>query len=261
MCNEGVTALAGDLTDSPMSLVTMIIALVSNFSMNTLGPLHAWKKLIDIEVDDVAVSKHVDHCGEMKKISSAIKIYVDQTTSLFSTLFAEAAAERSNESLLQTLPSENELVTQFEGDSGNPIPLSLSSSTRLFSRVWGAARTAKRLTLKSRPPSSIPGYRRPEKSNSLPPGAEDLPIHFELIQSFLGPNPCTLLKNILYGDEHLELKGLIYWSDRMNDFNDSVGLLQEKILYSLEEKRNFFSYLLSMVTIFLGPLTVLTGYW
>lgn len=250
MCNEGVTALAGDITDCPMSLMSMIITLVSNFSMNTLGPLHAWKKLVDSEVDDVAVSKHVDHCTEMKKISSAIKVYVDQTTTIFTNLFSEAAVDRTNESLLQNFP-ESQLDNQFDPEPG----------TKLFTRVWGAMKTAKKLAAKSRGSTPLGAYRRPEKISSLPPGAEDLPIHFELIQNFLGQMPCTYLKNILYGDEHLELKGLLYWSNRMNDFNESVGLLEQKIQYSLEEKRNFFSYLLSVVTIFLGPLTVLTGYW
>jgi hypothetical protein len=246
MSNEGVTALAGDLTDCPFALMSMIVTLVSNFSMNTMGPLYAWKKLIDSEVDDVAVSKHVDHCTEMKKISSAIKIYVDQTTALFTNLFNEAAADRTNESLLQTLSNSD---NQFEAEA----------KSKLITQVWSAMKTAKRINHRALASSPAVGSRR--KTNSLPTGAEDLPIHFDLIQSFLGPLPCTYLKNILYGDEHLELKGLLYWTDRMNDFDDSVALMAENIQFALEEKRNFFSYLLSVVTIFLGPLTVLTGYW
>lgn len=248
MTNEGVTALGGEVTDCPFALVSMIVTLVSNFSMNTMGPLHAWKKLIDSEVDDVAVSKHVDHCTEMKKISSAIKIYVDQTTSLFTNLFNQAAADRSNESLIQTL-NETEISNQLETDS----------KIKVFTQVWSAMRTAKRISSRSVVESPAPGTRK--RVSNLPQGAEDLPIHFELIQQFLGTTPCTYLKNILYGDEHLELKGLLYWTDRMNDFDESVVLMAEKIQFALEEKRNFFSYLLSVVTIFLGPLTVLTGYW
>jgi hypothetical protein len=245
MSNEGVTALAGDVTDCPFALVSMIVTLVSNFSMNTMGPLYAWKKIVETEVDDVAVSKHVDHCTEMKKISAAIKIYVDQTTSLFINLFNEAATDRTNESLLQTLTEDN----QFEGEA----------KAKLLSQVWSAMKTAKKINHKSRLSSPAVGSMR--KVSSLPPGSEDLPIHFDLIQNFLGSLPCTYLKNILYGDEHLELKGLLYWSDRMNDFDDSMVLMAENIQFALEEKRNFFSYLLSVVTIFLGPLTVLTGYW
>jgi hypothetical protein len=29
----------------------------------------------------------------------------------------------------------------------------------------------------------------------------------------------------------------------------------------LDEKRNFYNYLLAVVTVFLGPMTILTGYW
>lgn len=229
MCNEGVTVLAGDLTDCPFSLVSMIVTLISNFSMNTLGPLHAWKKLIDSEVDDVAVSKHVDHCSEMKKISTAIKIYVDQTTMLFNNLFTEAATDRTNESLLQNLTEQQLNNNQLENDT----------NIQLFTKVFGAMKTAKKLAAKSRATTPPMSYRRAEKISGLPPGAEDLPIHFELIQNFMGTIPCTYLKNILYGDEHLELKGLLYWADRMNDFNESIELLTQKIQFALEEKRNF----------------------
>jgi hypothetical protein len=275
MSNEGVTALGGEVSDCPFSLVTMIVTLVSNFSMNTMGPLHAWKKLIEAEVDDVAVSKHVDHSSEMKRISDAIKIYVDQTTALFNKLFNEAAVDRSNESLLLTM-SEAELSNQME---------TAEAKTKLFSQVWNAMKTARKMSVSvsasraqlqleeaespavTRPGTAtgsgpgtgmgpgagtMPGIRR--RVSTLPPGAEDLPISFDLIQQFLGPSPCTHLKHILYGDEHLELKGLLYWSDRMNSFHESIELMAEKIQFALEEKRNFFSYLLSVVTIFLGPL-------
>lgn len=248
MSNEGVTALGGEVTDCPFSLVSMIVTLISNFSMNTMGPLHAWKKLIESEVDDVAVSKHVDHCTEMKRISSAIKIYVDQTTALFINLFNEAAVDRSNDTLMQTL-SETQLNNQMESDA----------KIKLFSQVWSAMKVAKKLNNRPVAESTLGGIRR--RVSTLPPGAEDLPIHFDLIQHFLGSSPCTYLKHILYGDEHLELKGLLYWSDRMSDFDESIALMADKIQFALEEKRNFFSYLLSVVTIFLGPLTVLTGYW
>jgi hypothetical protein len=113
------------------------LTLVSNFSMNKMSPLHAWKKLIEAEVDDVAVSKYVGNSSEIRRISDAIKIYVDQTTALFNKLFNEAVVDCSNESLLLKM-SEAELSNQME---------TAEAKTKLFSQVWNAMTTAKKMSV------------------------------------------------------------------------------------------------------------------
>jgi hypothetical protein len=59
--DDGITAVAGDLTDSPAALACTLITLVHNFDMNTLGSISNWMNLIANEVDDLAVSKHSSH--------------------------------------------------------------------------------------------------------------------------------------------------------------------------------------------------------
>jgi hypothetical protein len=46
---------------SPSQLMSAIILLVHNFSMNTLGTIMMWLNTIKLEVVDVSVSKHTVH--------------------------------------------------------------------------------------------------------------------------------------------------------------------------------------------------------
>jgi Mg2+ and Co2+ transporter CorA len=43
--------------------------------------------------------------------------------------------------------------------------------------------------------------------------------------------------------------------------HDNAVTIRQDIRESLDEKRNFYNYLLAIVTVFLGPMTILTGYW
>lgn len=96
---------------------------------------------------------------------------------------------------------------------------------------------------------------------SLPLGVENLPVEFELVRSFFGSNPCQILGTINRGDESLEIKGTNYWADHINKLRDRTLDVQTTIATSLEEKRNFFSFILTVVTVGLAPMTILTGYW
>jgi len=55
--------------------------------------------------------------------------------------------------------------------------------------------------------------------------------------------------------------GTRYWLEQLKQLEVSVTKVKEDIHVSLEEKRNFFSFILTVVTVFLAPLTILTGYW
>jgi hypothetical protein len=65
---RGVTAFAADIADGPFSLVVHITSLVNNFSMNTMGHLENWKVRLENEVNDLAVSKHINHAHELQEV-------------------------------------------------------------------------------------------------------------------------------------------------------------------------------------------------
>lgn len=97
--------------------------------------------------------------------------------------------------------------------------------------------------------------------STLSPGVETIPINFAVIRGFFGNTACQSLGMILDGDESLEVKGTKYWSEQLGLLNDTFAKVKEDIRISLEEKRNFFSFILTTVTVGLAPLTILTGYW
>ena len=97
--------------------------------------------------------------------------------------------------------------------------------------------------------------------STLSPGVETIPINFAVIRGFFGNTACQSLGMILEGDESLEVKGTKYWSEQLGLLNESFAKVKEDIRISLEEKRNFFSFILTTVTVALAPLTILTGYW
>jgi hypothetical protein len=98
----------------------------------------------------------------------------------------------------------------------------------------------------------------------LPHGSHNMPMSVELLEPFFGENinsTCQNLEMIMEGDESLEVQGTRYWREQLSQLEAAVSKVKEDIHVSLEEKRNFFSFILTVVTVFLAPLTILTGYW
>jgi magnesium transporter len=63
------------------------------------------------------------------------------------------------------------------------------------------------------------------------------------------------------GYELLEIKGLGYWKERIEKYELRLTVMRQLIATQLEEKRNFTSFLLTIVTTVLAPLTIMTGYF
>lgn len=95
----------------------------------------------------------------------------------------------------------------------------------------------------------------------LPPGISNLSLSFIYSRLFLGMNGLHYLSIILDGDEALEVKGVRYWHEELKRLHQAALKIKDDIHSSLDEKRNFFSFILTIVTVGLAPLTVLTGYW
>jgi hypothetical protein len=78
-------AVAGEITDSPSALASVIIALTQSFSMNTLGSAVMWLNLIAAGVDDLAVSKHSDHVSALHLFpsSSSLSLYAPHSALIY----------------------------------------------------------------------------------------------------------------------------------------------------------------------------------
>ncbi len=73
--------------------------------------------------------------------------------------------------------------------------------------------------------------------------------------------PFEIINKLLEGNEELEVKGLKYWNDSLEASVKKVGTILDHIKAQSEEKRNFTTFSLTIFTVFLAPLTILTGYW
>ena len=69
----------------------------------------------------------------------------------------------------------------------------------------------------------------------------------------------SLFNKLLSGDS--EMKGLDYWHQNIEAFKLQAIEVQDAVIASLEEKRSFYSFMLTIATVFLSPATILTGYW
>lgn len=59
----------------------------------------------------------------------------------------------------------------------------------------------------------------------------------------------------------MEIKGLVYWKERLKKYSLKVESLKHLISTQLDEKRNFMSFMLTIITTILAPLAILTGYF
>lgn len=186
------------------------------------------------------------------------------------TLLAEAAAE-SEENLKPKLERMESISSSDESDSAEEKEdrfSSIGDATPSKQQQQGSKPLQGRL-LPQRVFKAVSPRRRTGMTTevqlsmaSLPPGVDNLPVSFTHARLFLGGNAALhYLSLILDGDEALEVKGIKYWKERLLGLQENALKVKDDIHSSLEEKRNFFSFILTIVTVGLAPLTVLTGYW
>ena len=69
------------------------------------------------------------------------------------------------------------------------------------------------------------------------------------------------LKFLLDGNTQLDVKGLTYWQNRLDNFGDRASIIHENIQTRFAEKRDFISYTFTIVSILMAPAAILTGYF
>lgn len=75
--------VAGEITDSPAALMTILLMLVHTFSMNAVASVDYWLNLLEKEIKDIVVSKHSSHLTEVERLLKGKAL-----TSLFLPLLA-----------------------------------------------------------------------------------------------------------------------------------------------------------------------------
>jgi len=96
---------------------------------------------------------------------------------------------------------------------------------------------------------------------ALPEDVEKVSLSYAIIAKFFGQDPYREIHRHLEGYEQMEIKGLVYWKDRLKKYSLKVESLKGLIATQLDEKRNFMSFMLTIITTILAPLAILTGYF
>lgn len=96
---------------------------------------------------------------------------------------------------------------------------------------------------------------------STPANSDKLPITYNLVKRFNGDAAHRDFRFVLEGYELLDMKGLIYWRERLDRYSQKLNATKDLIQNQLDEKRNFTTFMLTIVTTVLAPLAVLTGYF
>jgi hypothetical protein len=100
-----------------------------------------------------------------------------------------------------------------------------------------------------------------EPSLPFPSGIESLTLTFDAIHTFFDKDANRELQRNLDGYDHLDIKGLLYWKERLKKYIIKLDMLKNLIQAQLDEKRNFMSFMLTIITTVLAPLTIVTGYF
>ncbi|KAJ1422210.1 hypothetical protein B484DRAFT_465359 [Ochromonadaceae sp. CCMP2298] len=223
----GAAPANAELTDGPASLVTLLILIMHNFSIDSSADVETWLRILEKEIKDVVVSKHSAHLAEVNRVLDDLSAYVDPIL----TLMQELSSQQREE-----LQREFDAALQAD-DHPSPKPE--------FSRS-----------------NSLPRARNAFREElGLRESIEKVNITYPTICSFLDPDPYRELRSALDGYELLEIKGLTYWKDRLLVYTAKAGALQALIATQLDEKRNFTSFTLTIITTVLAPFAILTSYF
>lgn len=98
-------------------------------------------------------------------------------------------------------------------------------------------------------------------TDALPENIEKVSPTFAHIRSFFGNDAYREIRANLEGYELLDIKGLVYWKERMKRYTTKVAALKDLIASQLDEKRNFMSFMLTIITTVLAPMAIFTGYF
>jgi len=265
--------VAGELADSPGTLATFVLMLLHNFSMNSVAPVDYWLNVLEKEIKDIVVSKHSAHLSEVERVLKDFNSYLDPLEGIMQSLAQEQedilSAERERLMAEELLAAEQQELkhdslhsdSESEQDKIAPIATRSPSSGKHLvpARPQSAFGRAKQGRAQGHRRGSIVAAAKLEEA--LPEGVEKVSLSYAIIERFFGADPYREIHRHLEGYEQMEIKGLVYWKERLKKYSLKVENLKHLISTQLDEKRNFMSFMLTIITTILAPLAILTGYF
>jgi hypothetical protein len=187
-----------------------------------------------------------------------LNAYVEPTAQLFNRFFQQWEND-SKAKAKATAESMDGAAAKRTSVSGNPkrtslvVPFSNQNGSGLERRATCRRPSILVSQMKSQPMT----LRR----NSVIGDFDKIPLSFLLIKRFFGDQAYRDLRLLLDGYEGMELKGLLYWQERLGKLETKLQEVDAFIDVSMEEKRNFTTFTMTIITTLLAPLTILTGYF
>ena len=279
--NEGVVNKASDLDDSSFSLAITLISLLHNTSMLTTQSLDLWVKQLATEIEEVAVTKHAKHVETLEILFAELRNYVSGFNLGFSPVIEE---------YYKSTGAEEEVAAVAKMTSGS------ARMARSPSMVFGAGPPARSMSAKSgkglkvdrrplRKPTFVAEIKMDAIDNPHHPSGIDVlkagahlkseypylePFNWaktnneqklKIFQDFASNDTLRRIPELLKGVDALELKGGMYWLDRIEALEDYLEIVNTRYRLGLDEKRNFWAFTLGIVSIATFPFAVMTGYF
>lgn len=300
IAHHGTAHLCGELDDSTFALSQLLITMVNSTSMETVQKLDDWSSRVSESIEEVAVTKHSKHMERIKIVTKEVLDYVVSFNRDFEE-FVDAYDKFGGIEIFESEYKSRVLIHQdtFKKtgrrqsvlgvaaaaaatvDGANAEPETDDSHTNLkrapkaYDYFVADGNELKSnlfsLHLRSRDRllnnDAIPGH---VDIDALPIIAEtkDANSRFKLMQLFANKNvqlPHTgslnLLPVVVRGYDTLEKRGTKYWQERLNSLLERANQIEDRYHMCLDEKRNFWAFVLGIVSIATFPFSVMTGYF
>ena len=219
--------------------------------MTCVQSLDEWAKLLRCSIEEVAVTKHSKHIELLKTITLEIFEYVK----LFNRDFEPIAGQLKDPSPSQAFAASEGLVDRRESLAKQRKPSLMADYSMLAEvHVLDGLDVAQHFQgIKSKSTLEMLFSNKLEARQKL----KDV----EKFTSRKEARSIDLLPNLIDGMDSLDKKGTVTWQSNLEKILEVCDGLQERYQMCLDEKRNFWSFVLGIVSIATFPFAVMTGYF
>jgi hypothetical protein len=211
--------------------------------MDTLGQLELWLSSIKADMEDLTVTKHIFHVREASKICVEMGNYIypfhqmmEMVMKLPMNVMAGYSAGFLRRAML--LQSLNPPAKEKEGKS--------ASGTE---------------PLKKKKKKLLEPEIAPEIIDKLTASKRNKVVLDSRVISPFFPEGLGFINMLIDGNERVEIKGSEFWVSKLSSFQSTLVTFKRAYSDKLDEKRNFWGFILTVLFIYQFPIIWLTGFF
>ena len=285
VANEGTVGKMSELIDTSFSLAISIITTLNNGCIHVMHKLDYWQKMLRLAIEEIAVTKYSSHIDilsiMLKELKSHLLTYTEDIAE-FSNYFKEQS-RHDNHSGYDSEDEVTEVVVEPtvsptnlpeaatvsptnppEAENGSPAPAAVSRRTSIIT----PAIKMKNLIIVNSSVNALDVLastkellsETPYTKHSLEYSKLNVAGRYDMIKFFGGDNIRDIC-NLLIGGRKAQNRGVLCWIDSITDMQASIDDTNERYRMLLDEKRNFWSFIMGIVAIATFPFAVMTGYF